>query len=218
MTTSHIIVLPGGGYHDHAPHEGEPIAAWLRGLGRGELEASVFEYPVLTRHPGPLDAVRAEVRRVRDAGVERVGIIGFSAGGHAAGMAALAPGATAEERVDLVILGYPVVSMLLPTHQGSRENLIGLEAGDALRAATSLDQLVTTSTPPFFVWHTAEDEPVPVQHAYLLGMALSAAGVPHELHVFERGSHGLGLAEGAGTAESWTRLCEDWLRAQGWVK
>jgi acetyl esterase/lipase len=217
MTTSHIIVLPGGGYHDHAPHEGEPIAAWLRSLGEGDLDASVFEYPVLTRHPGPLDAVRAEVRRVRDAGAERVGIIGFSAGGHAAGMAALAPGATAQERVDLVILGYPVVSMLLPTHQGSRENLIGLEAGDALRAATSLDQLVTTSTPPFFVSHTAEDEAVPVQHSYLLGMALSAADVPHELHVFERGRHGLELAVGAGTAESWTGLCEDWLRAQGWV-
>src|SRR5690606_19744753 len=96
----HVIVLPGGGYHRHAPHEGEPVAEWLRGLG---FAASVFGYPVLTRHPAPLDAVRGEVRRVREAGSARVALIGFSAGGHAAGMAAYTPGPP-EERVDAVVL------------------------------------------------------------------------------------------------------------------
>lgn len=217
MSSAHIIVLPGGGYHRHAEHEGGKVADWLRGLG---LDSSVFLYPVLTRHPGPLDAVRAEVRRVRDAGAERVGLLGFSAGGHAAAMAALAPVDTADDAggiPDLAILGYPVVSMLLPTHQGSRENLIGLDASPELRAETSADLRVGVDAPPFFIWHTAEDAAVPVQHSYLLGMALAAAQVPHELHVYEKGEHGIGLGVGAGTAETWTTACATWLRQAGWI-
>ncbi|HEV7741346.1 MAG TPA: prolyl oligopeptidase family serine peptidase [Pseudolysinimonas sp.] len=213
--TDHLIVLPGGGYSRHAPHEGEPVAAWLRSLG---LDASVYEYPVLTRHPEVLHAVRGEVRRVRDAGAQRVGLVGFSAGGHAAAMAALAAGAEPSGRVDLVILGYPVVSMLLDTHKGSRDNLLGPTPTQAERAATSADLLVTASGPPFFIWHTAADASVPVQHTYLLGMALAAAGVRHALHVFPRGAHGLGLAEGSGDAARWTSLCEDWLREEGWIE
>jgi acetyl esterase/lipase len=164
---------------------------------------------VLTRHPAPLDAVRGEVRRVREAGSTRVALIGFSAGGHAAGMAAYTPGPP-EERVDAVVLGYPVVSMLLPTHKGSRVNLLGERAPWEARRATSIDQLVTPEAPPSFVWHTAEDAVVPVQHSYLLGMALAAAHVPHELHVLPGEVHGVGLAA-AEPAGAWTRLCADWL-------
>jgi acetyl esterase/lipase len=215
MTRDHILVLPGGGYRRHAPHEGEPVAEWLRGLG---LEASVFAYPVKTRHPAPLDAVRAEVARVRDAGAARVGVLGFSAGGHASAMAALAPGAAPSERIDLVILGYPVVSMMLPTHAGSRQELLGSQPSDAQRAATSADLLVTPAAPPFFIWHTAADTVVPPQHSYLLGMALAAAGVRHELHVFPLGAHGLGMAEGSGDAARWTSLCEGWLREEDWIR
>jgi acetyl esterase/lipase len=208
--TDHVIVLPGGGYRRHAPHEGEPVAEWMRGLG---LAASVFAYPVKTRHPAVRDAVRAEIRRVRDAGADRVALVGFSAGGHAAAHTALTtPGAA-----DLVVLGYPVVSMLLDTHHGSRNQLLGPEASPAARAEASLDLLVTASAPPFFVWHTADDGAVPVQHAYLLGMALAASGVRHELHVFPHGVHGLGLAEGSGPPERWTSLCEGWLRQEGWI-
>ena len=200
--TTHIIVLPGGGYQRHAEHEGEPIAAWLRTLG---VEASVFEYPVKTRHPKVVDAVASEVRRLRSEGATRVGLLGFSAGGHAAGHAALTtPG------VDFVILGYPVVSMVLDTHRGSRVTLIGAHASQEERAAVSLEKLVTASSPPFFVWHTADDAAVPVEHAYLLGQALAAKGVKHALHVFQHGRHGLGLAEGTG-AEAWTALCALWL-------
>jgi acetyl esterase/lipase len=212
--TDHIIVLPGGGYTDLAPYEGEPVAEWLRGIG---VAASVFEYPVQTRHPGPLDAIRAEVRRVRAAGAERVGLLGFSAGGHAAGHAALAPDASADERVDLAILCYPVVSMELETHADSRRRLIGLDSSPELRTATSLDRLVTPSAPPFFVWHTAEDDAVPVQHSYLLAQSLADSGIPHALHVFSRGRHGLALAVGEGDAEQWTALCAAWLREEGWI-
>lgn len=207
--TDHLIVLPGGGYRRHAPHEGEPVARWLRGLG---VAASVFAYPVKTRHPAVRDAVRTEIRRVRDAGAGRVGLVGFSAGGHAAAHAAL----TGTE-VDLVVLGYPVVSMLLDTHQGSRDNLLGPAPSLAMRLETSADLLVTASAPPFFLWHTADDAVVPVQHSYLLGMALAASGVRHELHVFPHGTHGLGLAEGSGPPARWTSLCEGWLRQEGWI-
>jgi len=211
MAPLHVIVLPGGGYHRLAPHEGEPVAEWLRALGHS---ASVFEYPVLTRHPAGLDAVRAEVRRVRSAGAARVGLLGFSAGGHAAGLAAYTPGASEEERVDFAVLCYPVVSMMLETHRGSRENLLGADAGWDERRATSLDLLVTPSAPPTFIWHTADDAVVPVQHAYLLGMALAGAKVSHELHVLPNGVHGVGLAEGE-PAGAWRELCADWLLSRG---
>lgn len=108
MDSSHVIVLPGGGYTMLSDNEAEVVAERLRSFG---LSASVFDYPVQTRHPGPLDAVRSEVRRVRAAGAARVALLGFSAGGHLAGQAALAPSGEPAERVDAAVLGYPVVSM-----------------------------------------------------------------------------------------------------------
>ena len=207
MEPLHVIVLPGGGYRRHAPHEGEPVAEWLRGLG---YAASVFAYPVNTLYPAALDAVRGEVRRVRAAGSARVAVLGFSAGGHAAGMAAYAPGARADERVDAVVMGYPVTTMMLDEHRGSRVKLLGEDATWDARRATSLDLLVSASAPPSFIWHTADDAVVPVQHAYLLGMALAGQGVAHEVHVFPSGTHGLGLAEGEPSA-AWTALCAAWL-------
>lgn len=216
MTRDHVIVLPGGGYTRISDNESTTVVAWLESLG---LSAHHFAYPVGTRHPAVLDAVRREIRRVRSTGVERIALVGFSAGGHAAGHAALAPGAAPDERVDLAILGYPVVSMMLPTHQVSRETLLGSDASSELRAATSVDLLVTRDAPPFFVWHSAEDPVVPVQHSYLLGLALAAAGVRHALHVFPKGRHGLNLArrEGDGDARLWTGLAEAWLREEGWL-
>jgi len=216
VTRDHVIVLPGGGYTRISDNESAPIVAWLESLG---MSASYFAYPVNSRHPAVLEAVRGEIRARRDAGADRIALLGFSAGGHAAGHAALAPGASARERVDLVILCYPVVSMMLPTHQVSRETLLGRDATPGLRAATSVDLLVSPDAPPFFVWHTAEDAAVPVQHSYLLGMALAAAGVRHALHVFPHGRHGLNLAraDGDGDARQWTDLCAAWLREEGWL-
>lgn len=213
MESSHVIVLPGGGYAHLSDNEGEPVAERLRSFG---ISASVVRYPVQTRHPGPLDAVRAEIRRVRAAGAERVAVLGFSAGGHLAGHAALAPGATDDERVDAMVLCYPVVSMELATHRGSQDQLIGPDAGPGLRAATSLDRLVTAEAPPSFLWHTAADQSVPVTHSYLLARALADHGVPHALHVFPDGEHGLGLALGQGAAEQWSELAARWLQGQGW--
>jgi acetyl esterase/lipase len=208
---THMIVLPGGGYAAHAPHEAEPVASWLGELG---LPASVFRYPLNVRHPAPLDALRAEIRRRRAEGAQRIGLIGFSAGGHLAGMAALAPGAAAEETVQFAVLGYAVTSMETETYRPSQLILLGADASPQLRRSTSLDALVTPQSPPFFIWHTAEDAYVPPEHAYRLAAALAASGVPHAVHVFAHGPHGLGLARDAGQTATWTALAGAWIHEQ----
>lgn len=208
MPSTHFIVLPGGGYERHAPHEGEPVADWLRGLG---LDASVLLYPVRTRHPGPIDAVEKRVRELRVSGVERVGIIGFSAGGHLAGHAAM------RGLVDRAILGYPVVSMLTPTHAGSRSVIVGEPQWPWRRMSLSLERLVKPSSAPMFIWHTADDPAVPAYHSYRLALALDRSGVSHSLHVYPSGAHGLGLAKGSGLPERWTSEAEAWLRDAGWI-
>ncbi|MGW3291421.1 alpha/beta hydrolase family protein [Streptomyces sp. NPDC001002] len=203
-----MIVLPGGGYAAHAAHEAEPVVDWLGGIG---VPASVFRYPLHVRHPEPLDALRAEIRRRRAAGARRIGLIGFSAGGHLAGLAALAPGAGPEEAVDFAVLGYAITSMETETYRPARLILLGEDAGPEARRSTSLDALVTHRSPPFFLWHTAEDPYVPADHTYRPATALAAAQVPHATHVFTHGPHSLGLARNAGEASTWTALAEAWI-------
>jgi acetyl esterase/lipase len=174
----------------------------------------VFRYPLLVRHPEPLDALRAEIRRLRRGGAERIGLIGFSAGGHLAGLAALAPGIEAGETVDFAVLGYAITSMQTETYRPARLILLGEDATPALRRATSLDALVTSSSPPFFMWHTAEDAYVPPEHTYRLAASLAAHGVPHTAHVFAHGPHSLGLARGSGDAAAWTTLAAAWIAEQ----
>jgi acetyl esterase/lipase len=211
VARTHVIVLPGGGYAEHAPHEAEPVAGWLAGIG---VSASVFRYPLNVRHPAPLMAVRDEIRRRRAQGARRIGLIGFSAGGHLAGLAALTPGASPEESVAFAVLGYALTSMETETYRPSRLILLGEYAGPELRRSTSLDALVTAGSPPFFIWHTAEDAYVPPEHTYRLARALAANGVPHAVHVFAHGPHGLGLALGASDAAIWTTLAGAWIHEQ----
>jgi acetyl esterase/lipase len=208
---THMIVLPGGGYAAHAPHEAEPVATWLGELG---VQASVFRYPVNVRHPAPLNALRAEIGRRRAAGARRIGLIGFSAGGHLAGLAALAPGAAPDQAVQFAVLGYAITSMETETYRPSRLILLGEDASPRLRRSTSLDALVTPQSPPFFMWHTAEDRYVRPEHPYRFASALAASGVPHAVHVFAHGPHGLGLAQGAGQTAIWTTLASAWIQEQ----
>ena len=211
VSETHVIVLPGGGYAEHAANEAEPIVGWLSGL---DVRASVFRYPLLVRHPVPMNALRAEIRRLRNGGAERIGLIGFSAGGHLAGLAALAPGGDDGDAVDFAVLGYAITSMETETYRPARVILLGEDATPELRRATSLDALVTQSSPPFFLWHTAEDAYVPPEHTYLLGASLAAHGVPHSVHVFAHGPHSLGLAVGSGDAAGWTVLAASWIAEQ----
>ncbi len=206
-----MIVLPGGGYAEHAAYEAEPVASWLGGLG---VQASVFRYPLHARHPEPLNALRAEIAFRRARGAQRIGLIGFSAGGHLAGLAALVPGAAPDETVQFAVLGYAITSMETDTYRPARLILLGEDASPQLRRSTSLDALVTPQSPPFFVWHTAEDSYVPPEHTYRLAAALAANHVPHAVHVFAHGPHSLGLAQNAGEPAIWTTLARSWIHEQ----
>ncbi len=223
-----VLVLPGGGYARQADHEAEPVAAWLASLG---IHAYVLRYRVAPhRHPAPLEDAKAALLQIRDGahGLDvdrgRVGVLGFSAGGHLAATLSTAV-ATGDAALDvqgavpdLSVLCYPVISCTEQVHQGSVDNLLGLAPSQELLREMSADLHVTAKTPPAFVWHTADDAAVPVQHSLSYAGSLMRAGVPAELHVFPQGRHGLGLApEDPGPAQ-WTGLCAGWLHRMGWAQ
>lgn len=221
-----ILVLPGGGYERHADHEAEPVAEWLASLG---IHAFVLRYRLSPhRHPAPLADAKAALAWIRRGGhglavdASRVGVLGFSAGGHlAATLAGSVPTGddtldVPESRPDLAILCYPVVSFETAVHQGSINNLLGAEPSENQLAALSAELTVTDRTPPAFIWHTFDDPAVDVEHSLRYALALRKAAVPAELHVFPHGRHGLGLAAGVAGVEQWTGLCATWLSGHGW--
>lgn len=226
--SSAIIVCPGGGYSRRAAHEGEPIAKWLNGLG---ISAFVLNYRVAPyRHPVPLlDAQRA-IRTVRHHAEEwqidphRIGILGFSAGGHLASTAgthyeagdqnSVDPIERQSSRPDLMVLCYPVISFGEHGHVGSKHNLLGESPDEELVSLLSSDMQVTADTPPTFLWHTADDASVAVENSLLFAGALSRNKVPFDLHVFESGRHGIGIAEDHSEAYIWTEICANWLKKQ----
>lgn len=118
---------------------------------------------------------------------------------------------------DLAILCYPVISFMESPHQGCVDNLLGPSPSQELRSSVSAERHVSPRTPPAFLWHTSDDDGVSVEHSLRYSLALRAAGVPVELHVFPSGPHGLGLAKGEPAASAWPRLCETWLAGQGWI-
>lgn len=205
-----VLVLPGGGYRVHADGEAEPIAEWLRDLG---WDSRVVRYPVLTRHPGPLRHVQREIAEERARGAATVGVIGFSAGGHLAGLAALTPDARAAERPDFALLGYAVVSLLATPNPDSATVLLGPDSPRPERSALSLETLVAPQSPPLFIWHTADDPKVPVWHSRALAEAMAAVGAPHELWVYPGDVHGVALARDLPAGE-WTERAAAWLRAR----
>ncbi len=229
-----VVVCPGGGYAGHAGHEGKPIAEWLNGLG---ITAVVLHYRVAphSKHPAMLqDAARA-IRTVR-ANAEawkidpnRVGVLGFSAGGHLASTIATHfdagnseppdPVERLSSRPDRAILIYPVISLVTPyTHGGSKRNLIGENPSQELAESLSSELQVTKETPPTFLAHTDQDAAVPPENSLLFALALRKAKVPMELHVFEKGQHGLGLGREGYAFSEWPNLCAKWLEGQGFLK
>ena len=114
--------------------------------------------------------------------------------------------------MQFAVLGYAITSMETETYRPSRLILLGADATPQARRSTSLDALVTPQSPPFFLWHTAEDIYVPPEHTYRFAAALAANSIPHATHVFAHGPHSLGLAEGAGDTATWTTLATSWIR------
>jgi acetyl esterase/lipase len=228
-----IIVLPGGGYgHLAMDHEGKQIAEWLNSLG---ITAFVLKYRMSSsghRHPVPmLDAQRA-IRTVRANAKEykidpaRIGVLGFSAGGHLASTVGTHfddgisksedPIERASSRPDFLILCYPVISLKESfSHRGSRTKLLGDSPDPALVESLSNETQVTAKTPPAFIFQTTEDKSVPAENAVAFYQALRKASVPAEMHIFQAGRHGLGLAKDVPGTSKWPELCELWMKNRG---
>lgn len=226
-----VVVCPGGGYGMLAwDYEGEDLARWFNTLG---MSAGVLRYRVSpNRHPAPLEDAQRALRLVRDRaeswGVDgrRVGILGFSAGGHLACMAAVHgdpgnPGAgdpvdRQPSRPDFAVLIYPVVSMSEPWgHTGSRDNLTGGKSDEELLVFLSGEKQVTPNTPPMFLVHSYTDSVVPWRNSAELFLALKRNGIPAEMHLFDRGEHGYGMGLNDPVIGRWPDFLARWLDRQG---
>lgn len=231
-TGTMVVICPGGGYGALAmDHEGHQVARWFTSRG---VSAAIVKYRLgpRYRHPAPLQDVLRAIRVVRSRAAElrikpdRVGVMGFSAGGHLASSAAtlfdLAEAKVADgleqtsSRPDFAILGYPVIVFGADvTHKGSQHHLLGETAAADLVARLSTDRQVTARTPPTFLFHTSEDAAVPPQNSVAFYLALENAGVPAELHIYEKGAHGVGLAPGDRELSTWPERLLGWMRARG---
>ena len=236
-TGAALVICPGGGYGGLADHEGKGYALWLNTQG---IAGFVLKYRLGSagyRHPVMLNDAARAVRLVRARAAEwqvdpkRVGIIGSSAGGHLASTLLThfdAGNATAADvverqssRPDLGILCYAVISMGPNTHQGSKTNLLGKEPSAEVVKLLSNELQVTPQTPPCFLWHTWEDGAVKVENTLDFALALRRAGVRFDLHIYEKGGHGLGIGGSANEPDKWldwTRDCASWLKNQGFGK
>jgi acetyl esterase/lipase len=227
--TPALVILPGGGYGGLAmDHEGHQIARWANSLG---MHAFICDYRHRGKgygHPHPLLDAQRLVRRVRaqaeqwQVDPDRVGIIGFSAGGHLAStvLTHFDKGEpTADDTVgrfssrpDFGILCYPVIDLERSyTHRGSQRNLLGDAPAPELIQLLSNSEQVTADTPPTFVWSTQDDTVVPVENSLSFYAALCRHKVPSELHVFPKGRHGLGLGADSAVVAQWPVLCRNWL-------
>lgn len=230
-----VLVCPGGGYTHLAAHEGEPVARWLNSMG---ISAGVLRYRRAPkyRHPAPLYDVTRAIRTVRahaaawglDPG--KVGVLGFSAGGHLSATVSTHfddghpespdPVERVSSRPDLSVLLYAVITLHPPgVHLGSRNNLLGEDAPDVVVNLLSNERQVSARTPPAFLLHTCGDPAVPVENALLYASALRRHGIACELHIYDTPApHGVGLARDDRhhpVLYRWPDLCADWLRGKG---
>ena len=232
---SGVVVCPGGGYGGLAiDHEGKQIAQWLNARG---VAAFILKYRLGPRYHHPIelgDAQRA-LRFVRHHAAQygvaqdKIGIWGFSAGGHLASTAgthfdsgkpnAPDPIDRSSSRPDFMVLSYPVISFTTPyTHRGSLRNLLGDNPDPNLVANLSNETQVTAQTPPAFLFHTDADTVVPPENSVLFYLALRKAGVPAEMHIYEPGPHGVGLALFDPVLSSWPNRLANWMKLHGWMK
>ncbi len=226
-----VVICPGGAYRAKAMlHEGEHIAKWLNSIG---VSAFVLDYRLKPyEHPIPVIDGKRAVRYARHLSDEygydrdKIGIMGFSAGGHLAGSIGTFKDNFGYEpiddidkessRPDFMILCYAVLSFTEYAHRGSFENLTSdLSALNALRL--SVDKNVDADTPPAFIWHCTGDESVPVENSLNMALALRKYRVPFEIHTFNDGPHGVGLANGTAPAPLyehtavWIKNLKNWL-------
>ena len=219
--TSAVIICPGGGYGMCVmSYEGNDVGKWFAEKG---VSAFVLKYRVSPhRHPLPGNDVRKAISSVRTKAPsyqidpEKIGVMGFSAGGHLAATAGT-QFSNKLERPDFMILAYPVISMAKGvTHEGSKMNLLGKNADKKLLEKMSLENQVTAEVPPAFIFHTDQDRPVPAENSLRFVSSLRKAGVGCEFHLFREGGHGVGLGRHQGS-KKWPGLLEDWLKRSGYT-
>jgi acetyl esterase/lipase len=217
-----VLVCPGGGYGALAmDHEGKQIGEFYNSFG---VTAFVLEYRLGPRYhfPAPLEDARKAMRTIRGRAAEygidpqRVGVMGFSAGGHLA--ATLSTHYQQAERPDFAVLVYPVISFTtIYTHSGSMWNLLGNPPDTTLVWNLSNELMVTPETPPTFLFHTSGDTGVPAENSVLYYLALRRAGVKAEMHIYQEGQHGVGLAPKDPVLGTWPARLKDWLAVNGFV-
>lgn len=228
-TGAAILLIPGGSYSGIYEGQAEPFALWLNEHGltvfvlRYRLGSAGYRYPAQLQ-----DAVEAMFQIRGNAAKwkidpQRIGAMGFSAGGHLVSTLINRPedgmilgrDHNISPRPDLAILCYPVISMIIKPHATSRKMLIGDQPDEKILRRTSSELQVKHGMPPVFLWHTMEDKLVPVEHAQLYAAALHQHKIPHELHLYQHGDHGTGLI---GTQHPWFADLLFWLRARGFVE
>ena len=233
-----VVICPGGGYqHLAMSYEGHDVAEWFNAFG---VAGFVLKYRLAPdyHHPSPLLDVQRAIRLVREKAGDwhidphRVGVMGFSAGGHLASTAATHfdsgksdasdPIDHQSSRPDFAVLAYPVITMTDKFgHGGSKKNLLGANPEKGLAESLSNETQVTAQTPPTFLFHTAEDSAVPVENSVEFFLSLRKAGVPAEMHVYEKGRHGLGLGTKdpkiAFALGTWPARLHDWMQLRGFL-
>jgi len=224
-----VVICPGGGYgHLAMGHEGKQIAEWLNSFGAAAIVVNYRHKGKGYRYPAPLDDAQRAMRLVRskaalwEIDANKIGVIGFSAGGHLAstvttlfdkgyGKASDAVDKFSS-RPDFSVLCYAVISMTEPfMHRGSRKNLLGAEYDEKLAKLMSTEKQIASNTPPTFLIHSSEDRVVPVENSLAFYTGLVKAKVRAEMHIYEKGGHGFGLAKSNATAKQWPDACRLWM-------
>jgi len=232
-TGAAVVVCPGGGYNMLAmDHEGHQIARWLNSFG---VSAYILTYRLGRngyKHPIPMNDGQRAIRTVRanaqawGIDPERIGVLGFSAGGHMASTlgthfdagqsGAADPVERSSSRPDFMVLLYPVISFTEDyQHSGSRISLLGEDAEPTLVRSLSNEKQVTDNTPQAFLVHTTEDKVVPPENSIFFYLELKKRNIPAEMHIYEKGRHGLGLGAPGTAFASWPERCEEWLLERG---
>ena len=238
LTGGAVMICPGGGYgHLAMDHEGKQIAEWYNSLG---VHAFVLRYRLGNhegtgyQHPTMLNDAKRGIRTIRTNAKEwginpdKIGIMGFSAGGHLAStlgthfddgdQEAIDPIERASSLPNFMVLGYPVISLNTKyVHAGSRRNLLGATPNSKEVSSLSNETQVSALTPPTFLFHTDEDRAVPPENSVLFYLALREAGIPAELHIYEKGRHGVGFAPDDAILSTWKERLKDWLGNRGVV-
>ena len=208
-----IIIFPGGGYRHRAYHEGEPVARWLNQQGFHACVAIYKVKPIYKQETiqQGLDIVRIVKEKMEQTDYLQsvsLGLLGFSAGGH---LASMISNLAKPNEIDFQILSYSVITMGSFSHEGSRQHLLGENPPSILIENYSAEKQVHAQTPPAFIWSTVDDSSVSVMNSLLYVEALQKNNIQYELHLFQEGKHGLGLAEEHPSANKWTDLCIHWI-------